>query len=299
MKKCSRCKETKDVSSFHKLRKAEDGLQSTCKVCQLEARRSRNNSKPRKILKVDEFGKTCGSCAVHKPFNEFYKSSIKGQEGKYRPTCKKCISEKTKARRKVDGEKMREISKKSREKHKDNPKHKERDRRYYQANKEAYKRRYEEYMKDPEFVANKMKVAEEWRQNNLERLAVARRKRRSERLKEDPVYKLKCNVRARLNYSLKNKRVRKTKSTVDYIGCNWETLWKHLGDTFEANYGMPREWLTRFEYEIDHVEPIAKAETVDEVIRRSHYTNLQILLTEDNRSKKDREDWDLLEEGII
>jgi len=247
----------------------------------------------------DENGKVCCTCGEYKTWEGYYKTAAKGRKITYRSDCKACISAKTKARRKVDGERMREISKRSWQKHKDNPKHKERERRYYQANKEAYKRRHEEYMKDPEFVANKKAKAREWELKNRDHKLRMEYERRRIRRKEDPVYKLKCDVRCRLNYSLKNKRIRKTKSTVDYLGCDWETLWKHLGDTFESNYGMPREWLTGFNYEIDHVEPMAKAETADEVIRRSHYTNLQILLTEDNRSKKDREDWDLLEEGII
>ena len=33
MKLCSKCKETKPLSEFHKLRKAKDGLKPCCKVC--------------------------------------------------------------------------------------------------------------------------------------------------------------------------------------------------------------------------------------------------------------------------
>jgi hypothetical protein len=243
--------------------------------------------------------KQCTNCKITKFYSEFYKMTRIKKDGSqgYRSYCKVCISEKTKNRRKIASEHMNKISRKSRDKNKH--KYKERERKYYQDNKEAYKERQLRYQNDPIKRAKIDIRQEEWRQNNLERLGDARRKRRAERLKEDLVYKLKCNVRCRLNYSLKNKRVRKTKSTVDYLGCDWETLWKYLNNTFEENYGMPREWLTGFEYEIDHIEPMSKAETKEEVIRKSHYSNLQILLTEDNRSKKDREDWDLLTEGII
>ena len=68
-KKCGTCKNTKDVSEFHKNRGQSDGLQSSCKECR---------KKPKPILRKVESKRCCG-CKVTKKRDEFYK--VKSQTG--------------------------------------------------------------------------------------------------------------------------------------------------------------------------------------------------------------------------
>lgn len=294
MKKCSKCGETKELGEFHNLSSAKDGKQFACKECQKEARRKRTGvTNLSRDLHKDDKGRVCSSCLIYKQNSEFYLMSIKRRKPYRRSQCKSCTSEKTKARREVDGDRMREISHKSWLKHKDNPKYKERNRRYYQENKEAYKARYEKYKQDPEFMANKKVKAKEWEEANKERRLENKRKRRKIRRKIDPIFKMKNNIRCRLYHILKTKEYKKQQNTIDFLGCSWEVLWNHLNQTFEANYGMPREWLSSFEYEIDHIIPLSSAKSLEEVIKLNHYTNLQILTKEDNRQKSANLDWSI------
>lgn len=242
---------------------------------------------------ADETGKVCGSCEEYKKYSEYYKAGPKAAKGAYRTDCKKCMSAKTKARRLVDGDRMKEISKKSREKHKHNPKHKERERQYYLDNKEKYRERYDRYMQDSEKKQNRREVSKAYYKKNKERLIAQNVKKSKERYHTDPIYKMINNVRGRLRYTMESRGLDKFKSTVDLVGCEWPELWNHLCATFEANYGMPREWLESIEYEIDHIIPMCLATTEEDVMKLSHYSNLQLLTKEDNREKSNNIGWEI------
>ena len=80
----------------------------------------------------------------------------------------------------------------------------------------------------------------------------------------------------------------KNTHTYEIIGCDYNTLWEHLKDSWLKNYGT--EWNGE-EYHIDHIVPLATARTEQDVIRLCHYTNLQMLKPEDNLEKRDKLDW--------
>jgi len=63
------------------------------------------------------------------------------------------------------------------------------------------------------------------------------------------------------------------------LGCSVEQLQKHLNTTFINNYD------NNDELHIDHIIPISKATTIDEVYELNNYTNLQYLLAKDNLIK--------------
>lgn len=200
--------------------------------------------------------KQCTNCKITKLYSEFYKMTRVKKDGSqgYRSYCKVCISEKTKARRKVDSERMKEVARKSYEKCK--YRYKERERKYYQDNKEAYKARHEKYMKDP-------------------------------------MYRMKESIRARIRSSLKAVGKNKYRSTLEFLKCDWIALKNYLDSTFEANYGMPREYIESFDLHIDHIIPIKSARTKEELEKLNHYSNLQYLTAEDNLSKAAKLDWSI------
>lgn len=237
--------------------------------------------------------KQCTNCKITKLYSEFYKMTRVKKDGSqgYRSYCKVCISEKTKARRKVDSERMKEVARKSYEKCKH--RYKERERKYYKANKETYKNRRERYFSCPETKERYLEKGREYAKNNREKVNETSRKYKKKRRNSDPVYRMKTNIRCRIHHILKTKGYKKYQNTEDFIGGDWEVLWGHLNGTFEANYGIPREWLSSFEYEIDHIIPLSSAKTLEEVIKLNHYTNLQILTKEDNRKKSASLDWSL------
>ena len=68
-------------------------------------------------------------------------------------------------------------------------------------------------------------------------------------------------------------------------------LIEHLYKTFKSNYGY--EWNGVEPVHIDHIIPLATANTEEEVIALCHYTNLQLLKAQDNLSKNKSLDWTL------
>ena len=70
------------------------------------------------------------------------------------------------------------------------------------------------------------------------------------------------------------------------LGCDYQFFISHLLKTYKNNYGI--DWDGIVEVEIDHIYPLSKAQTEEEVIKLCHYSNLQLLTKEDNRKKRDK-----------
>lgn len=100
MKKCSKCKEEKQFSEFHKKSVSKDGLRSSCKDCTNESNRKSFNKSDRKSKTEEIFRekesnsppgyKYCRKCDEYKKIDLFYKHS-KCNDG-VRPHCIECHS---------------------------------------------------------------------------------------------------------------------------------------------------------------------------------------------------------------
>jgi len=101
----------------------------------------------------------------------------------------------------------------------------------------------------------------------------------------DPLFKLSKNLRTRIYYAVKSKGWIKKSSTPEILGCDYETVRKHLENQFID--GMC--WKNHGRWHIDHIKPLAKAETQEELYKLCHYTNLQPLWAADNLSKGAKE----------
>lgn len=222
----------------------------------------------------DVIGRECNTCNELKLFSEYHKSPS-GKYG-YIQKCSSCVREYDKQRRESYREKRKLLSKQWREANKDTLIEKRKE--YYNSNKEHILKKNEEYRQ-----ANKDKVNETTRLRNLKRRY------------NDPIYKLRRAMPAHIRRCLESKN----KGTCEVIGCSYLDLWNHLCSTFEENYGMPREWLSSFDYHIDHIIPLSSAKSLEEVIKLNHYTNLQILTKEDNLNKSNKLDWTIEENSII
>lgn len=92
-----------------------------------------------------------------------------------------------------------------------------------------------------------------------------------------PWAKAKLNLRKRIG-----KLLRGHCSATGTIGCSKEQLKAHLEAQFKtgmtwANYGS--------QWHVDHIIPLASAESVEHMARLNHYTNLQPLWAWENRAK--------------
>jgi len=113
---------------------------------------------------------------------------------------------------------------------------------------------------------------------------------RAKKMKEDPEYKLRQNLRKRLSTALRKNT--KVGSAVRDLGCSIkefrayiESLW--LPDMTWDNYGRKegvRCW------ELDHKIPLSFFNILDRdgLLKACHYTNLQPLWAEDNWRKHDK-----------
>lgn len=105
--------------------------------------------------------------------------------------------------------------------------------------------------------------------------------RMNNRKKTDLLYRLKQNLRKRLNASLKVKTWHKTSTFNEYIGCSLNKLKNHLESLFKV--GMT--WNNYGEWQIDHIIPLSSAKTEIQLYKLSHYMNLQPLWKYENIQK--------------
>ena len=200
--------------------------------------------------------KTCTKCGEEKALTEFYTSS----SGKYgrRADCKAChIEQKLKyhqANRERRLEYMREYDRANK------GFKSERERQYYESNKERILERQREY-----YLANKVR----WREYE------------KERYDSDPLYALAKKCRRRTSNVLKRNGYTKDSTTKDMLGCTYEELMQHL----ESQFVDGMSWDNRSEWHIDHIIPLASANTEAELLELCHHTNLQPLWARDNLSK--------------
>lgn len=146
---------------------------------------------------------------------------------------------------------------------------------YALANPEATKKKHRRY-----YARNKKKCVESskrWVRKNRSRV----NKHCKHRYDNDPLYQLKRRLRARTRFAFLNSPFKKNSKTFAMLGCSQEELLKHIAQQFTE--GM--SWDRLGEIEIDHRIPLASAQTEEELIALCHYTNLQPLWAEHNRSK--------------
>jgi len=107
------------------------------------------------------------------------------------------------------------------------------------------------------------------------------RKYYNNRRKTEPLFKLKCTLRSRTIQAFKTKGYRKNTKTQEMLGVDWEVAKKNL----ERQFTEGMSWNNHGEWHIDHIIPLASANTEEELIKLCHYKNLQPLWAIDNLKK--------------
>ena len=118
-----------------------------------------------------------------------------------------------------------------------------------------------------------------YRKSNREKI----NKHHKERRLSDPFYKMMCNIRTRTSNAFRDKGYSKNTKTQEMLGIDWEIAKKHIERLFTK--GM--NWDNYGEWHIDHIIPLASANTTEILKELCHYTNLQPLWAIDNLSKSD------------
>lgn len=250
----------------------------------------------------------CRVCGELKSLDEY---AIRNKErGWHSGTCKQCTRKYYREYRKSHIEAIRESARKYVKKHKE--KHTEYNRKWNLENKERknewrrekmndkeYRDKFNEYRRERYHKIMADTTAREKRNTYARELERKKRldpeyrklktdqsiKRRKERIISDPVFKLSIRIRNLIRTSLLNHGYTKKSKTYEIVGCDYDTLWGHLKDTWKENYGT--EWNGE-PYHIDHIIPLATAKNEQELIKLCRYTNLQLLTPFDNMSKHDK-----------
>lgn len=238
--------------------------------------------------------KKCSKCFIEKELILFSRSSKK-KDGK-RSQCKDCDKIQ---RNNIDNEKLIKYRKE-----------------YYSKNKEKYSLHNKEYRinnlqsinkkrkesKDVEkirirsanyYLKNKDILKEKSKKYQLKNKIELRNKARLrliEKRKNDPVFKLKCNIRRLIQLSLKSKGYVKDSKTFEILGCSAVEFKVYLESKFEKwmNWNNRGLFNGSFNYgwDLDHIVPLKVAKTKEDVIKLNHYTNFQPLCSKINREIK-------------
>ena len=150
--------------------------------------------------------------------------------------------------------------------------------------------------------SKKSKYNKKYEKNNKEK--IRRRKRKWAQENKQRIYKIKKEkrdsnetyreielLRTRIRKVLNKSGNLKSESLEKILGCTTKEFYIHLLETYEKNY--KNKYDDKQEVNIDHIIPLATAKTKEEVYKLFHYSNLQLLKTEDNMDKSTSLEWTL------
>jgi hypothetical protein len=241
--------------------------------------------------------KICIKCGLEKEISNFY---FRKDSGNYRNNCSECSRKKSKnwyeTNRTTEEYKkyMQEYAIKNKEKkseyykewYKLNPhKVKKNGNNWRSNNPEKVKNSAVKYKKNNKEKINQQ--AKEYYKNNKEVCLQRNKKLVRHKYANDPLYKLKFNLRKLINNSIKRQGYGKLSKSFTILGCDFEQFKLHIQSKFQTwmtweNYGgvptcMNERW------DIDHIIPVSSAKNEDEIINLNHFTNLQPLCSFYNR----------------
>lgn len=177
----------------------------------------------------------------------------------------------------------KEYSRKYRQEHSDYIR--EYNRKYRQEHLEHIKEMQNEYyLKNKDYV--KKKSASYYKENKESVLKTHTIYVKTKR-KNDSLYKTKEGVKSCIRSSFKRAcqgKYRKGKKTEEILGCTMDFFISYIESKFQEgmsfdNYGK---------WHIDHIIPLATAQTEEDIYKLCHYTNLQPLWARDNIIKSDK-----------
>ena len=237
--------------------------------------------------------KKCTKCKIERELIEFSIDRLK-KDG-LRSECKSCSKEYSKEYYQANKEHRKEYRKEYRKSNKE--KIKERKKEYYEANKEKIKEYYEankekikehkkEYYKSNKehkkeyYKSNKEKI-KEYSKVNKEKINKQTLEYSNKRRKIDPLFKMTVNLRSRTYSAFKNKGYKKSSKTQEMLGASWEACKAHIEKQFTKDMTLDNQG----KWHIDHIVPLASANTEEELITLCNYLNLQPLWAKDNLEK--------------
>lgn len=100
-------------------------------------------------------------------------------------------------------------------------------------------------------------------------------------LRKSEIRYFKHSLRNRIYQAFKYRNMKKNTSTAKLLGCTFERAKEHI----EMQFVEGMNWANYGQWHIDHIKPLALAETKQEMNTLFNYKNLQPLWAKDNLSK--------------
>jgi hypothetical protein len=118
-----------------------------------------------------------------------------------------------------------------------------------------------------------------WKKKNRERLLLHQRNR----LRTDPHFALVRRVRCRIAHAIRTAGARKSRNSLELLGCNQAELARHI----ESQFLPGMSWQNRSLWHVDHIIPLAAFDLSDEKQQQvaMHYVNLRPLWGYENQKK--------------
>ena len=209
---------------------------------------------------MEETYKICSTCKIEKNINEFH-SYINSKDG-HTHRCKKCVSRKNNVP--SDVKKCKSCN-------------------FVKQLEEFTKRKNGKFGRNSICKKCQNNKLIEYRKNNIVRIRSVKNKWRNEKRKNDPIFKLICNMRSRMYDFLLGRKIRKNNLTFEIIGCSPIELKKHLENQFTD--GMNWENYGYYGWHVDHKIPLDFGKYESDILKLFHYENLQPMWWFDNFSK--------------
>jgi hypothetical protein len=288
MKFCKKCNIEKDDELFYKDKGKKDGRRGSCIECD-KIYTEKNKEKRKEYIK---------------DYSEKNKEKRKEYFEKYKEKNKDSLLEK----RKLSYEKNKEEILLKQKEYNDNNKeninersraryHNLKDKKTFNKRKNDKKKEYrkEYYEENKENILLRQKEYYEENKENIKKYRegykpIRNKKRREEykyKIQNDKIFYLSESIRSLIKASFKKSKFEKNSKTNEILGCSFEEFKVYLESKFESWMNWDNKGLYNGEqnygWDIDHIIPLASAQTEDDIIRLNHYTNLQPLCSYINR----------------
>lgn len=214
--------------------------------------------------------KKCSVCLTEKELSNFQKDKYKSDG--LRPDCKDC---------------RKNYYQLNKNKIKKNDDYKKRvkgyNKTYYEKNKQEILENKKKYWKE-----NKESIYE-YVDKNRESINFRRKNYVKNRLKTDPIFKLKHNIRVLIYFSFKN-GYKKNSNSVKILGCDFDFFKSYIESKFKEGMTWDNHGQSNIEkrWQLDHIIPISSAKSIEDIYTLNHYSNFQPLWESDNKSKGNR-----------
>lgn len=138
---------------------------------------------------------------------------------------------------------------------------------------------------NPDKVKQQQKA---YKKNSPDKIKKIKLKEEKNRKKNNPIFKMSCNIRSSIYNSLKNNSIKKSIRTEEILGCSFEQFKLYIELQFLPwmnwnNHGKYKKDVFNYGWDLDHIVPVSSAKTKEELLKRYHYTNYQPLCVQINR----------------